>query len=371
MRPSWVEVDLDAITNNVTMICNAVAPTEVCAVVKADAYGHGDVPAAEAALAGGASWLAVALVEEAVRLREAGIDAPILLLSEPSLEDAPEVISWNLRPTLYSRSFAAALAEAAVATHPVHIKVDTGMHRVGASPEAGLALLQFVETTEGIELEAIWTHLAVAEEDKAYTRIQLARFDAFVSDARAGGAAPALLHAANTAGALSYPEARYDLARVGLGIYGLRPAPDVAPSLSLQPAMRVVSQVAMVQRLEAGERPSYGRLRALPADATVATVPIGYADGVGRRLSSLGGALLIRGKRYPFAGTVTMDQIVVDVGDDPVGVGDEVVLLGRQGEDEITAEEWADLLGTITHEIVCGFGPRLSRRYGGAVREHE
>ena len=371
MRPSWVEVDLDAITNNVTMICNAVAPTEVCAVVKADAYGHGDVPAAGAALAGGASWLAVAMVEEAVRLREAGIDAPILLLSEPSLEDASEVISWNLRPTLYRRAFAAALAEAAVAPQPVHVKVDTGMHRAGASPEAAHDLLQFVEETDGIELEAIWTHLAVAEEDEVFTRLQLARFDAFVSDARAGGAAPALLHAANTAGALSYPEARYDLARVGLGIYGLRPAPHVAPGLNLRPAMRVVSQVAMVQRLEAGERPSYGRRRALEADANVATVPIGYADGMARRLSAIGGTVLIRGTRYPFAGTVTMDQIVVDVGDDPVGVGDEVVLLGRQGDDEIAAEEWADLLGTINYEIVCGFGPRLPRRYGGAVRELE
>jgi alanine racemase len=171
-----------------------------------------------------------------------------------------------------------------------------------------------------------------------------------------------LLHVANTAGALLFPEARLDMVRVGLGIYGMRPAPDTAPHLDLKPAMRVVSRVSMVKRLEAGERPSYGRRRPLPAEATVATVPVGYADGVSRRLSDRG-RVLIGGVPRPLAGTVTMDQLVVDMGDDAVAVGDEVVVLGRQGGGTISAEDWADLLETINYEVVCHFGPRLPRRY--------
>jgi alanine racemase len=172
-----------------------------------------------------------------------------------------------------------------------------------------------------------------------------------------------ILHAANTAGALGYADARFDMVRVGLGVYGLRPAPGLAPDVELRPAMRVVSRVSKVRRLAAGSRPSYGRRRPLPADAFVATVPIGYADGLSRRLGGLGGEVLIRGRRRPFAGTVTMDHVMIDAGDGPVEVGDEVVLLGRQGDEEITADEWADRLGTISYEVVCVFGPRLPRRY--------
>ncbi|MBA2336547.1 MAG: alanine racemase, partial [Acidimicrobiia bacterium] len=185
----------------------------------------------------------------------------------------------------------------------------------------------------------------------------------------AAGHHPRLVHAANTAGALGRGDARFDLVRAGLGIYGMRPDPATAPSLELRPAMRVVSHVTMVRRLAAGERPSYGRRRPLPAAATVATVPIGYADGVARRLSAIGGEVLVRGRRHPLAGTVTMDQVVVDVGDHPVVPGDEVVLLGAQGAERITAEEWAGHLGTVNYEIVCRFGPRLPRRYLAATAE--
>jgi alanine racemase len=368
LRPSWVEVDLDAIMHNVAEIRRAVTPAAVCAVVKADGYGHGDVPVAEAALAGGAGWLAVALVEEAARLREAGIDAPILLLSEPEPADVAEVIAWDLRPTVYRSHFARALAAAAKAAHPVHVKVDTGMHRVGADPAAAMELLVLIEATEHLELESIWTHFAVAEEDEDYTRLQIRRLEEIIAATRRSGIEVPVVHAANTAGALAYEEARFDMVRVGLGIYGLRPAPHVGADVDLRPAMRVVSQVALAKRLAAGDRPSYGRRRALSGEATVATVPIGYADGVARRLSTVGGEVLIRGKRHPFAGTVTMDQIVVDAGDGPVAEGDEVVLLGRQGDAEISADEWAGRLDTISYEIVCGFGPRLPRRYvGGAL----
>lgn len=364
MRPSWVEVDLDAVTHNVRLIAAEVAPAHLCAVVKADGYGHGDVPVAEAAIAGGATSLAVALVEEGVRLRDAGIDAPILVLSEPPVGDAATIVANRLIPTVYREEFVEALAVATDGLLSVHVKVNTGMHRVGAEPEEAIRLARLIEADDKLELEGLWTHFAVAEDDAEYTARQLAVFEeARVALAAEGIVAP-LLHTANTAGALLFPDARYDMVRVGLGIYGLRPAPDAARHLDLRPAMRVVSQVSLVRPLAAGERPSYGRRRALPGAATVATVPIGYADGLSRRLSA-DGRVLIGGKPRPFAGTVTMDQVVVDVGADPVAVGDEVVVLGTQGDAAITAEDWAELLETINYEVVCHFGPRLPRRYVG------
>jgi alanine racemase len=357
-----VEIDLEAIRGNVGAIAAAVAPARVCAVVKADAYGHGDVPVAGAAVDAGATHLAVALVAEGARLREAGIEAPILLLSEPFGEAVAEVVRWRLTPTVYREHFLETLLAAAPDGYPVHVKVDTGMHRVGAPPEAAIALARRVARSP-LRLEGVWTHFAVAEEDPAFTAFQTDGLAEVVASLAADGIRPDLVHAANTAGALGFPAARLDMVRVGLGVYGLRPAPGMAPEVELVPAMRVVSRVAHVQRLPRGARPSYGRRRALAADSTVATIPIGYADGVPRRLPDGGGSVLIRGRRYRFAGSVTMDQIVVEIGDDPVEVGDEVVLLGAQGGDEITADEWAERLGTISYEVVCGFGPRMPRRY--------
>ncbi len=362
MRPSWVEVDLDAIKHNVELISQEVGAAKLCAVVKADGYGHGDVPVAEAALAGGATSLAVALVEEGVRLRDAGIDAPILVLSEPPIEDVATIVSRRLVATAYRANFVAALAAAADGPVPVHIKVNTGMHRVGAQPEDIDSLVTAVLAEPELKLEGLWTHFAVAEADAEYTKRQLAAFETARAQLEARGVAVPLLHTANTAGALLYPEARFDMVRVGLGIYGLRPTRDVAPHLDLRPAMRVVSRVSMVKRLEAGERPSYGRRRPLSAAATIATVPVGYADGVSRRLSDVG-HVLIGGQPRPLAGTVTMDQVVVDMGTADVAVGDEVVILGSQNDSSITAEDWAEMLGTINYEVVCHFGPRLPRRY--------
>ena len=364
MRPTWIEIDLSAIRDNVAAIAAAVSPAMVCAVVKADGYGHGDVPAAEAAREGGAGWLGVALVAEGARLREAGVDGPILLLSEPFSEEVSEIVRWELTPTVYRESFVEALAEAAPAGYPTHLKVDTGMHRVGASPEEAGRLAALIEK-RGLDLQGVWTHLAVSEEDPVYTAEQTQRLMGFLGGLAANGVVPTILHASNTGGALGHPDTRLDMVRAGIGIYGLRPAPDFHLEVPLRPAMRVVSHVSFLQRLPAGERPSYGRVRPLPVESTVATVPIGYADGVPRRLREAGGEVLIRGKRFPFAGAVTMDQILIDMGDDPVETGDEVALLGAQGNEEITADEWAGLLGTVVYEIVCGFGPRIPRRYHG------
>jgi alanine racemase len=356
VRPTYAEVDLAAVRHNVAAFVALVAPSQVCAVVKADAYGHGDVPIATAALDAGAAWLAVALVEEAIRLREAGIEAPILVLSEPELSSAPDVTEWDLTPTVYSVPFAEALATTG-APVKAHVKVDTGMHRVGAAPEQVDDVIRVLRTSPNVEVAALWTHLAVADEDRGFTLRQIELFEGVVARHEV-----AMTHIANTAGAVLYPEARHSMCRIGLGSYGLHPCSQTRDVVDLVPAMRVVSHVSHVQHLEAGARPSYGRIRPLPEQAHVATVPIGYADGYPRRLSAEG-RVLIAGQRRPLAGMVTMDQILVDVGHDLVGVGDEVVLLGGQDGVEVTADEWAQLLGTISYEVVCGIGPRVPRRY--------
>jgi alanine racemase len=366
MRPSWIEIDLQAIEDNARVIATAIAPAELCAVVKADAYGHGDIPVADAVGRGGATWLAVALVEEGVRLREADVDLPILLLSEPRHEDAAAIVEYGLTPTAYRLEFVERLAQEATSAtslpYPVHLKLDTGMHRVGAEPTNALAIAKAIDADHSLELQGVYTHFAVADEDAGYTLEQNGRLETFVAQLESEGIRPKLLHAANTAAALDIADTRHQMCRIGLGIYGLRPSPHSGTGLDLKPAMRVVSHVEYVREVPAEARPSYGRIRELDGVRSVATVPIGYADGV-RRAMSDNGQVLINGTRYPYAGTVTMDMVIVDVGNDEVSRGDEVVLLGRQGSDEIPAEEWAEELGTISYEIVCGFASRIPRRF--------
>ena len=368
MRPSWIEIDLSAIEHNATVIAEHIAPADLCAVIKADAYGHGDVPVAEAALRGGASILAVALVEEGVRLREADIDRPILVLSEPRLADTAAVVANSLTPTAYRFEFVERLADEAEAAantpYPVHLKLDTGMHRVGAAPIDAFAVARAVHEDPRLELTGVFTHFPVADEDHDFTLRQNAALESFVTQLEKEGINPKLIHAANTAAAFDLPETRHDMCRVGLGLYGMRPVPESGRDIDLKPAMRVISHVAYARRLPAGARPSYGRIKELEGPTNIATVPIGYADGVPRSLSRTG-EVLIGGRRYPYAGMVTMDMVVIDLGTDSAERGDEVVLLGEQGNDAIRAEDWAELLGTINYEIVCDFGPRLPRRYIG------
>jgi alanine racemase len=352
------------------------APAELCAVVKAHGYGHGGPAVARAAVAGGAARLAVALVDEGVELRRHGVTAPVLLLSECGLDAVDTALAYGLTPTLYSAEGIAAFAAAARAAGQrtaVHVKVDTGMHRVGAAPEDLIALAGAAEREPLLHLDGVWTHLPVADgelpEDRAYTEDQLDLFDRLVAALAEAGIRPPVLHAANTAGAIAFPRSRHDMVRCGIGLYGYLPGAGVARALSeqaggqaLQPVMSLKAQVVAVRELEAGERPSYGRLRPLPERSVVATVPIGYADGVPRTLFGAGYEVLIGGKRRPLAGMVTMDQIVVDCGPDAsVRPGDEVVLLGTQGSETITADDWAAMLGTISYEVVCGVGPRMPR----------
>ncbi len=375
-RPAWAEIDLAAVAHNAAVLERLVRPAQLCAVVKAHGYGHGGPAVARAALAGGARQLAVALVDEGVELREHGVTAPVLLLSECDPAAAETALAFGLTPTLYSVGGIDAFAVAARAAGrqvDVHVKVDTGMHRVGAAPEDLGPIAAAVVAEPALRLGGVWTHLPVADgeqaEDRAYTERQLDLFEDLVGDLRADGIDPPVLHAANTAAAVAFARARHGMVRCGLGLYGYLPGDTVRTAFAeqaggdaLHPAMSLKAQVVAVRTLEAGERPSYGRLRPLPARSRVATVPIGYADGVPRALFTGGYEVLIGGVRRPLAGMVTMDQIVVDCGaDETVRPGDEVVLLGRQGAEAITADDWAATLGTISYEVVCGVGPRMPR----------
>jgi alanine racemase len=312
--------------------------------------------------------LGVALVEEGVELREAGIEAPILVLSEPVASAADTVVEHRLVPTVYTAGGIEALAKAVIASGgeplDVHLKVDTGMHRVGCAPAAATQLAATIASHDELRLDGVLTHLAVADEPgNEYNDRQLEAFDEVLERLRARGLEPRVVHAANSAGALVLPAACYGMVRCGIAIYGVPPAPAIADVVPLRPALAVKARVSYVQRLSADEALSYGLRYRLQHDAYVATVPIGYADGIPRNLGLRNGEVLVGGRRCPIAGSVTMDQLMVDLGDVPAQPGDEVVLLGRQRDEEITAQQIADTLGTIAYEVVCGIGPRVPRRH--------
>ncbi len=371
LRPAWAEVELDAVRANTAALADLAAPAALLAVVKADGYGHGAVPVARAALDAGASWLGVALVEEGIALRDAGVDAPILVLSEPPRAAADAVVAHDLTPTVYTavgiEGLAKAVADAgASAALGVHLKVDTGMHRVGCSVAEAPDLVDAIAARPELALGGLCTHLAVADEaGSSYTDEQLDRFDALLGELDARAARPPIVHAANSAGLLVHPRARYDLVRAGIALYGVPPAPELSDRLALRPALSLRARVSHVKQLPAGSRLSYGLRYELDHPSHVATIPIGYADGVPRNLGIAGGEVLVHGRRARIAGAVTMDQLMIDVGEADVEVGDEVVLLGAQRDDEITAGEWAEHLGTIAYEIVTGIGTRVPRRYSG------
>ncbi len=367
-RWAWVEVSTSAIEHNVRELAAIAAPAHVWAVVKANGYGHGAVTAARAALAGGAQGLCVALVQEGVELREAGIDAPILVLSEQPAETAAVAIANHLTSTVYSAEGVAAIATAGGRAHPVHMKLDTGMRRVGvvvddrASADA-IGLADMIAASPAVELAGVFTHLAISEEaGNDFTRVQLERLDSTLAALSKAGHQTHLVHASNSAGAMLHPAARRDFIRPGISIYGLAPSPEMAHLCTmLQPALSLHARVSFVKRVSAGEGISYGLRHVFERDTTVATLPLGYADGVPRRFHSVGGEVLLGGIRRPVVGVVTMDQLMIDCGDAPVAVGDHAVLIGRQGNDEIPVAEWASRLGVIEYEIVCGLTPRLER----------
>lgn len=363
-RWAWAEVDLAAIEHNVRLLGASVAPSDVWVAVKADGYGHGAVAVARTALSAGATGLCVALVQEGVALREAGIDAPILVLSEQPPEELAAAVRHRLIGTVYSVAQIRAWEAAGAIDHPVHLKIDTGMRRVGVSPDQAMAVADAIAASPSVELAGVFTHLAVADLlDDPFTQRQLDTFEGVLATLAAAGHAAPIVHVSNSAAALAHPAARRSVVRAGIGVYGISPGSGVHDlAAGLLPALSLHARVSHAKRVSAGERISYGLRHLFTHDTTVATLPIGYADGVPRRLSSVGGQVLVGGRRRLIVGAVTMDQLMVDVGDSTVEIGDHAVLIGSQGDETITATEWADRLGTIAYEIVCGISARIERR---------
>jgi alanine racemase len=372
-RWAWAEVDLTAIEHNVRTLRDAVAPAGLWAVVKADGYGHGATDVAQAALAAGATGLCVALTTEGVALRGAGIAAPILVLSQQPPAEIPLLVGHGLTPTVDTAGYADALAAAAAEAGAggdrlgVHVKVDTGMQRVGVVAADAADLVARVAALPQLAVDGVYTHLACADvPGHEANDEQLALFDAVIAELDRRNLHPPLVHAANSAGAVAIPAARRSFVRAGIAMYGISPGALVDHLLAgLRPALSLRARVSHVKRVRAGSHVSYGWRHRFERDTTVATVPIGYADGVPRRLGTLpdrpGADVLVGGRRCPIVGVVTMDQLMVDVGDGHVDVGDEVVLIGRQGDDTVRAEDWAERLGTIGYEIVCGITSRVPR----------
>lgn len=365
MSRSWVEVDTSAIRDNAAAILKFIDGPALCAVVKADGYGHGAVPSARAALAGGATYLGVAQVDEGVRLREAGVDAPIWVLSEPEPGELQTAAEYRLEPVLYSEAGVAAAALVSKARPlGVHLKVDTGMHRVGVHPSEAVQRAKSIQAVSGLRLLSVLTHCAVADEpDNYFTEQQLDVFEQVLDDLRLAGVDPGLVHAANSAATIAFSRSRLDVVRCGISLYGLVPGPALAGRLPVRAALRWVTKVALVKRLEAGDEVGYGLRSKVEQDTTVVTLPVGYGDGYRRATWKIEGAVVIGGKRRNILGVVSMDQIVVDVGDDRVTPGDEAVLIGRQGEAEVTADDLAGGLDTINYEITCGLTSRVRRVY--------
>jgi alanine racemase len=366
--PAWVEINLGAVAANMREIRRVTDPAAgILAVVKANAYGHGAVEVSKVALASGASWLGVARVSEGVELREAGIDAPVLVLGYLTPEQYSEAVYYQLTQAVYTLDMGIALGEVAArlgTKAKVHLKVDTGMGRLGwhDSPHLVQDILELARQPN-LELEGIFTHFAAADEkDKSYTLQQLHRFTELIEKLRQNGLEFPLRHAANSAAIMELPATHLDLVRAGIILYGLYPSHEVdRGKIALTPVMSLKARVSYVKEVPAGFKVSYGCTYETSRDTVIATVSIGYADGYARLLSSRG-EVLLNGRRAPVVGRVCMDQIMVDVGNIPgVRIGDEAVLIGRQREQEISADEVAETLGTINYEVTCMVNHRVPR----------
>ncbi len=362
-RPVWAEIDLDALTSNVHSLQSLAGDAAIMAVVKANAYGHGIVPVARAALQAGARWLGVVCVDEGVRLRRSGIDAPVLVLGHIQAGEVNGIIENSLTPTINSLEIAHALSGAAREANTVlsvHIKVDTGLHRYGSIPRDAIALAQAVRSMHSLRLDGLFTHFSMAEDgENPYTEEQFRRF--LTAAEQIPGIS--VRHVCNTAALLRAPHMALEIVRPGIGLYGCYPSPDLKDRLMLLPVLSLKSRIARLHRLQPGQGVSYGHTWRADRPTTLALVMCGYGDGLPRSLSNRG-SVLIRGARAPIVGRICMDMCMVDVTDVPrVAEGDEVVIIGRQGNDEITADEVAELAGTISYEVLCHITERVPRLY--------
>jgi len=367
-RAAHIEVDLKAIAHNIrTLKATTAKGTLFMAVVKADAYGHGAVQVARTALTYGAERLGVATVDEAIELRNAGIHAPLHLLSEPPMSAVSSILEHSLIPTVTTRDFVVALGKQAAAggvDAPYHLKLDTGMNRIGIRAEEAAEFVAGLKGFPGLMLEGTMTHFATADVpgDWDFER-QVQRFTSALARMRDEGIDPGIVHASNSAGTILHPEAHFHMVRCGIAIYGLHPDKSTYGRIDLRPAMSVKTQLTLVKRIGMGEGVSYGLTWQAAAPSIIGTLPLGYADGVHRVLSNRC-AVLVGGKRCEQVGRICMDQFMVEL---PRGssyaVGEPVVLVGSQGPESILMDELADLAGTINYEMACAFGMRLQRRY--------
>ncbi|MGL4883511.1 MAG: alanine racemase [Waterburya sp.] len=364
---AWVEIDLTALAHNVRTLKNFLAPTtKLMAVVKADAYGHGAVTVASTALANGADCLAIATLAEGVELRQAGINAPILILGAINApEDIKAVAAWQLEPTICNSEqalvFASTLATIG-GSLSVHLKLDTGMSRLGTNWQQAVEFVELLATLPNLKIASIYSHFATADEsDRTLMNLQHRRFRQAIKQLEARGFTPPKIHLANSAATLSDRSCHYDLVRVGLALYGLYPAPHLQSTLELQPVLQVKAKIAQIKTIPAGEGVSYGRKFITQKATKVAVVGIGYADGIPRNLSNHLQAI-VAGKLVSQIGTITMDQLMLNVDNVPnLQAGDIVTLIGQQNNLQITADDWANVLNTISWEILCGFKHRLPR----------
>lgn len=363
-RLAWLEIDLKAIERNIFLMRSLVGPdTLVMAVVKADGYGHGAVQVAASALRAGAQRLGVALLDEALELRQAGVGVPIQVLSEIPPEGAEEAVEQHIICTVYSAEAAEALSNAAIRqgrNAKVHMKVDTGMHRIGVRPAFFKGLLRQVAAMPGIDIEGCFTHFALADEPSdPFTEQQL---DLFLRLREEHRVEIPIWHAANSAAAFFFPDSRLDMVRIGIAMYGLQPSATRSAPVELLPALSLRARLSYVQDIQTGQGVSYGLTFRAGQNTRIGTVPLGYGDGYSRLLSNKA-SVLIMGRRYPLVGNICMDQLMVDLDGSACEPGETVTLVGADGQESISLEELADIVGTINYEMACMLGARLPRHY--------
>ncbi len=368
-RDTVVEVDLDAIKHNIGEFRRHLSSdVKIMAVVKADAYGHGAVSVAKAALSSGVDWLGVAFLDEALELRAAGIKAPILVMGYIPPRGIPVGIEKEISLTISSLEAAEMIVQQVQKKGKkaqVHLKIDTGMGRLGLALEEVIPAIERLKQIQGLHLQGLFTHFATADErDKTHTRTQYRRFSKIITQLREKGITFPIIHTSNSAAAIDLPEYAHNMVRIGIGMYGYYPSADVNHQVvNLQPALSLKTRIVHLKRPSAGEGVSYGRTYLSDGTRWIATLPIGYADGYSRLLSGKG-EVLVKGRRVPVVGRICMDQLMIDVTEVmPVSPDEEVVVYGRQGTEAIFASEIANLLSTIPYEITCMISRRVPRIY--------
>ncbi len=363
---TWLEIDLGAIRNNVSRL-RELSGRQVMAVVKANGYGHGLVPVAQAAVEAGATWCGVARLEEALVLRQTGLVCGILVLGYTPPARIPEAIANRISVTVYDEDIGsqyARMAQSSIDCLCVHVKVETGMGRLGIDASQAPAFIHWLNNQAGLRVEGIFTHFARADEPGAdLTKKQIDHFQKMLESCRRINGSTPLIHASNSAGALNFPQASYDLVRPGNAIYGLDPSPDTPLPAGFLPALTWKAHLVSIKQLPPGHGVSYGSIYTTRKEERIGVIPVGYADGY-RRVENQ--QVLVQGKRVPVVGRVCMDQCMLQLDSVPEAkIGDEVVLLGQQGNDHIRAEELALRWGTNNYEVVCGLADRLPRLYTG------